>query len=68
VVDLAQSGCRLLVNRKVSVGSLVHLDTLGSADLSGWVSWSNTRSLELSFCHRLLSAVTYLMVKLARNA
>ena len=65
VVDLAQSGCRLLINRKVSVGTLVHLGIIGFADLPGWVAWSNTRSLGLNFCHRLPDAVMAHIVNLA---
>lgn len=65
---MTRSGCRVLIQRRVSVGTFVTLVIPTFVEVFGWVAWSNDHALGIDFSHTLPSAVLAHVVELGRIA
>ena len=62
--DITRSGCRVIIQRRVSVGTFVTLAIPSYVDIFGWVIWSDDRALGIDFSHALPPAVLAHIVRL----
>lgn len=62
--DVTRSGCRAIIQRRVSVGTFVTLAIPGFVEVFGSVAWSNDHTLGIDFSHTLSRAVLEHIVRL----
>ena len=62
--DMTRTGCRAIIQRRVSVGTFVTLAIPTFVEVSGWVAWSTDHALGINFSHALPPAVLAHVVKL----
>lgn len=62
--DITRSGCRVIIQRRVSVGTFVTLAIPSYVDVFGWIAWSDDRVLGIDFSHALPPAVLAHIVRL----
>ena len=55
--DITRTGCRAIIQRRVTVGTFVTLAIPTFVEMFGWVAWSTDHALGISFSHALPPAV-----------
>lgn len=51
--DFTRTGCRAVIQRRVSVGTFVTLAIPTFVEVFGWVAWSTDHALGINFSHNL---------------
>jgi hypothetical protein len=57
VTDMTNNGCRITIDRRVTVGTFVTVTVPDFIEISGWVAWSSQTALGVDFSHPLPDAV-----------
>jgi hypothetical protein len=55
--DITRTGCRSMIQRRVSVGTFVTLEIPDFVEVFGWVAWGNDYAVGIDFSHALPPAV-----------
>lgn len=62
--DITRIGCRVVIQRRVSVGTFVTLFIPDFVEVFGWVAWSDDHALGIDFSHILPPAILVHIVSL----